>query len=319
MESTSPEIREKLAAVGLIEIPKTYTLLEVWDSFLKQKTGKDSTIGQYQIAKNRFFGYFKKTDLLADLTKESCTQWKSRLLTHLKPATVASQVKHTKTVFNWAVKEGWLEKSPLDGVGRGSFVNRSKDRIITMEEYRRLLDASPCQDWRVIIALARIGGLRCPSEITALRWKDVNWKKNCIYVRSPKTEHHEGKEGRIVPLFPELKEELKKLLSDPDSKVMEYVINRYRDPRQNLGTTFAKIVKRAGLPKISRPFDNMRMTRSNEIYNRFGAFKESQWIGHSGRIRQDHYLMIQDTDYEEASQWNISLKEQSTAEEDKAN
>ena len=241
---------------------------------------------------------------MTDLTKESFAQWKSELLTRLKQASVASQLKHTKSVFNWAVNQGWIEKSPLDGVGRGSFVNRSRDRIISMEEYRRLLDFSPCQDWRAIIALARIGGLR-PSEVVMLRWADVDWKKNCFHVRSPKTEHHEGKESRIVPIFPELKSELETLFSNPESKGKTHVINRYRDPKQNLGTTFAKIVKRAGLPKIPRPFDNMRMTRSNEIYKRFGAFKESQWFGHSGRVRQDHYLVIQDSDYDEAAQWEI--------------
>ena len=309
LESTSPEIREKLAAVGLIVIPKTHSVSELWDSFLEQKTGKDSTLEQYQIAKARFFDYFKETDQVTDLTKESFAQWKSELLTRLKPATVASQLKHTKTVFNWAVKQGWIEASPLDGVGRGSFVNRSRDRIVTMDEYHRLLDASPCQDWRVINSLVRIGGLRCPSEVVVLRWEDVDWERNCFYVRSPKTEHHEGKEGRIVPIFPELKAELEVLFSEPASKDREYVINRYRDPRQNLGTTFAKIVKRAGIPEIPRPFDNMRMTRSNEIYNRFGAFIESEWIGHSGRVRQDHYLMIQDSDIDEASQWqNLTQK-----------
>ncbi len=64
----------------------------------------------------------------------------------------------------------------------------------------------------------------------------------------------------------------------------------------------------AGLETIPRPFDNMRMTRSNEVYNRFGAFKESQWIGHSAKTRQDHYLMIQDSDYLEASVWEVAAK-----------
>ena len=60
-------------------------------------------------------------------------------------------------------------------------------------------------------------------------------------------------------------------------------------------------MKRAGLSEIPRPFDNMRMTRSNEVYNRWGAFKESQWIGHSSRVRADHYLMITDADFLEAT------------------
>ena len=62
-------------------------------------------------------------------------------------------------------------------------------------------------------------------------------------------------------------------------------------------------MKRAGLPEIPRPFDNMRMSRSNEVYRRWGAYLESQWIGHSGRVRADHYLSITDGDFHEAAEW----------------
>ena len=90
-----------------------------------------------------------------------------------------------------------------------------------------------------------------------------------------------------------------------ESECREYVVNRYRDPRQNFGTMFAKITKRAGLSPILRPFDNMRASRSNEVYSRFGAHKESEWIGHSARVRKDHYGMITDDDFEQAAQWRI--------------
>jgi len=308
IEFASPEIREKLGKAGLIEIPPSHTLKEVWDAFLEQKAldqkvGRiqESTLGQYDIARNRFFESFKETDLLAELSKETLAKWKTGLLKRLAQGTVASQLKHTKSAMTWAVEQGWIDESPLDGVGRGSFINRERDRMITMDEYHRLLDACPCRDWRVIIALARIGGLRCPSEVVGLRWEDVNWKLGKFYVRSPKTKRHEGKEGRWVPIFPELKEELEALFFDPASEGKENVINRYRRPNQNLGTTFEKIVSRAGLSEMPRPFDNMRMTRSNEVYNRWGAFKESQWIGHSSRVRADHYLMITDADFLEAT------------------
>lgn len=186
-------------------------------------------------------------------------------------------------------------------VARGSFVNKKNDRIIPLESYYRLLDSCPCQDWRVIIALARVGGLRCPNEVLNLRWCDVNWEHNKFFVHSSKTEHHEGKEGRWVPIFPELKTELETLFFASQSVGTEFVINRYRDACQNLRTTFAKIVKRSGLEMFPRPFDNMRMTRSNEVYRRWGAFKESEWIGHSRQVREDHYLAITDDDFQEAS------------------
>jgi integrase len=46
-------------------------------------------------------------------------------------------------------------------------------------------------------------GLRCPSEIAALRWGDVNWKRGRLMVRSVKTEGHEGHAVRVVPIAPE--------------------------------------------------------------------------------------------------------------------
>ena len=144
-------------------------------------------------------------------------------------------------------------------------------------------------------------GLRCPSEVLLLRWTDINWEKGRFYVTSPKTEHHHGKEGRIVPLFPELKTELEALFFDPESEGKEFVVNRYRRPDQNLGTTFVKIVKRAGLPAIPRPFDNMRASCSTDVYSEYGEYLESQWIGHTAKVAKDHYLQVRDADFERAT------------------
>jgi integrase len=315
IESASQEIKEKLARVGLIELAPSHTLKDLWDAFLESKAGelkagkiKEATRNLYGFIGKRFFLFFDSNESLNDLTKDRMQQWKDYLLDEVAEATVACYIKETKACFNWAVSKGWIAKSPLDGVSPGSFVNKKNVRMIPMGAYYRLLDACPCQDWRVIIALVRIGGLRCPSEVLQLRWEDVNWEHNKFYVRSPKTEQHEGKEGRWVPLFPELKQELETLFLSPLSKRKEFVINRYRDASQNLRTTFEKIVKRAGLEVFPSPFRNLRMTRSNEVYRKYGAFKESQWIGHSGRIRADHYLMLTDDDFQEASQWAVQGK-----------
>jgi hypothetical protein len=131
----------------------------------------------------------------------------------------------------------------------------------------------------------------------------VNWEKNRFYVRSPKTEHHAGKAGRLVPLFPELRIELEKLFESDSSEGMEHVITRYRDPeRTNLGTQFGRIVQLAGIEPIKKPFNNMRASRSTEVYAEFGAFLESQWIGHSTKIAKDHYLQVREENFERASQ-----------------
>jgi integrase len=311
IESVGPEIQQKLGKAGLVEVAPSHTLKELWDKFIEHKGKeqakgdiKESTLNLYELVRKRFFLFFKESELLADATKDRMQQWKDYLLDEIAEASVACYMKQAKTCFNWAVAKGWISKSPLHGVAKGSFVNRKNDHIVSMNDYHRLLDACPCNDWRCIIALCRIGGLRCPNEVLNLRWEDVNWEYNQFLVRSSKTERHAGKEGRLVPLFPELKKELEALFFDPASEGKEYVINRYRDASQNLRTTLEKIVHRAGLTMFSRPFDNMRMSRSNEVYRRWGAFRESQWIGHSRRVREDHYLDITDSDFQEAANWS---------------
>jgi hypothetical protein len=57
----------------------------------------------------------------------------------------------------------------------------------------------------------------------------------------------------------------------------------------------------AGLGEIQRPFDNMRMSRSNEVLNAWGEAKESLWIGHSVQVMKDHYLCVSDDDFAKAA------------------
>ena len=183
----------------------------------------------------------------------------------------------------------WLPENPLEGIARGSFVNDDNNRTISMQEYAKLLDACPNQEWRTIIALARIGGLRCPSELQQLRWSDIDWEKHWFVVRSSKTEHHEGKDKRTVPLFPELRSELDRHFIADESIGNEFVIQGLQGTAWNLHEPFQKIARKAGLGTIDRPFDSLRTTRSHEVWERWGAEKENAWIGHSEAIRKKHY------------------------------
>ena len=183
-------------------------------------------------------------------------------------ATVAGTIRKTKTVFNWAKKQRWITESPLMGIADGSSRNPANDRNVTMEEFHKLLDACPDQEWRVIVTLARIGGLR-PCEIMILRWSDIGIgeQKNRIHVFSPKLNRHEHLRNREIPLFPILGTELDKLRSIPGNEEEEYVINRYsRNGCAVLVAPLDKIAVKSGIGKIVRPFDNMRASRSTEVH-----------------------------------------------------
>lgn len=298
----SADIQKKLVKAGLVDISPEYTVKELWDAFLKQKTGiKESTTKTYETAQDRFFAFFKGTERLTDLKLESMQQWKTFLRTEVQQvrtgriglveSTVAGTITKAKAVFNWGVSSGWIAESPLKGLEPGSFINEDNEQEIEPDDYYRLLEFCPCQEWRCILALARIGGLRAPSEVMSLRWKDIRWNQGEFTARSPKTEHHEGKTRRIVPLFPALRVELEALRRMVAGRDDEFVIVKYpRREDTNLGRPFSRIVQRAGLDIIKRPFDNMRMCRSNEIECLHGSKCETAWIGHSSETAKKHYL-----------------------------
>jgi len=255
-----------------------------------------STLRTTECCKSLFFETFQSTDSIEAITFDRLLEWKETLLKKFAPASVALWLTLVRAVLNFAVDQEWLTKSPMKGISAGSFENRSKDRTITMEEYGKLLDACPNQEWRVIIALARIGGLRCPSELRRLRWSDVNWEQCRFLVKSPKTERHTGQEKRDVPLFPELRLELEKHRSD-----CEFVIQGYQKSSWQLGYPFMRIADKAGLGEVERPFDNMRMSRSNEVVRQFGTTLESLWIGHSKKTMERHYLTATEEDFAKAA------------------
>ena len=67
---------------------------------------------------------------------------------------------------------------------------REREFFVTREMASRVLEACPDAEWRLIFALSRFGGLRCPSETLALKWEHVDWARSRIHVQSPKTAHH---------------------------------------------------------------------------------------------------------------------------------
>ena len=303
LSAAPAELQEKLANVGLINVTKAKTCKELWETCKKHKSNdvKPQTLNMYSRCQEIFFETFSPNELVEKVTADRLLDWKAVLLTKFAPASVAGFMKIAKTVFGWAVDHEWLSRNPMKKIPNGSFINRNKDRIITMEEYAKLLEACPNQEWRTIIALARIGGLRCSSELRQFRWSDVHWAENRFLVRSPKTERHEGHRERLVPLFPELRTELDRHFSLDETKGNEFVIQGLQNSSWNLHPAFQAIAKNAGLGNIIRPFDNMRMSRSNEVDREFGSIKESLWIGHSERVKKEHYYRLEDSDFAEAA------------------
>ena len=312
------DLKARFVAHGLLKESETVTLETLFDRFLKSESTdwKPNTVITYEQARKRLFDFFDKDTNPDDLTKQDGEDWKKWQKEHYSPATICGSFQRLARVFNWGVGAGLIESNPFKGIKRGSFVNPNRLFYVPMDWYFKLLDACPDQTWRTLIALCRIGGLRNPSETLRLKWEDVDFDKKRILVHSPKTEHIEGKETRLLYMFPLLEQELQQQAEAYTVGDVPFVIDKYRDTAANMRTQFRRIIFRAGLTEWERTFQNLRASASTDIEAEFGGAAESVWVGHSQRMALKHYLQISDVVLERAAHWNEE-KGKATAVADK--
>ena len=217
----------------------------------------------------------------------------------LSRATVARRTAAARTIWRKAVRWNWVSINPFEGISGSSQTDDSRKRFISRETIQKVLDNCPDDQWRLILALSRFGGVRCPSETLALTWADVDFANGTIRVRSCKTEHHEGGGARTIPLFAELESVLlAEFAGLPEGTDLEAtpVISRYRDPSVNLRTQLERIIKRAGLTAWPKLFHNLRASRETELMREYDLATVCKWIGNSPGVAAKHYAMCVDLD-----------------------
>jgi integrase len=121
------------------------------------------------------------------------------------PATVNREIACLKVIFNRAVNNGRAENNPTKGV-KLLKENNERDRILSPDEYARLLAHSPPK-LEPIIKLAYHTGMR-QKEILYLTWDKVDLREGFILLEPEDTKTDDG---RSVPLSQEIVEMLKSM------------------------------------------------------------------------------------------------------------
>ncbi|WP_428938842.1 tyrosine-type recombinase/integrase [Fontivita pretiosa] len=304
IEALPRTIHDRLSAAGLLRRRRagSETLGGFLDELLATLNVKPNTLRNYAQARRHLEQFLGANRALADVTPADAAKYRAWLRDeqHLSEATIAKWIIIARQFFARAIQWELITRNPFAGIRAGAQRNRSRMYFVTREEAQRVIDACPDAQWRLMFALARFGGLRCPSEILALTWADVDFEHSRLRVPSPKTEHHEGRAERIVPMFPELRPHLLEAFEQAEPGA-EHLVTRYRDSRQNLRTQLCRIIRRAGLKVWPRPWHNLRSTRQTELAERFPAHVVCAWLGNSPDIAQDHYLQVTDAHFERAA------------------
>jgi integrase len=200
------EMHNRLAAVGLVRPRDSARLGEFLDGYVAMRTDvKPLTRRNLEAARNKLVKFFGANRELREITAGDADAWKTWLKGRYANGTTGRAIKFGKQFFRAAQRRRLIAENPFDEVSAPTQANEARKFFVSREDTQKVLDACPDTEWRLIVALSRYGGVRCPSETLALRWQDVDWERDRFWVSSPKTEGHEGHEGRWVPLFPELR------------------------------------------------------------------------------------------------------------------
>lgn len=298
-------LHRKLVAKGLAKPrvkPGQLLLAQFIDEYLEKRTDlKLRTIINLKQAKRWLVKFFGKDKSLEDVTEGDADEFRLFLSEHIGENTLRRICGRARQYFRAAHKKRLIQLNPFAEM-KGITVQSNAERqyFVTADEAKKVLEACPDTQWRLIFALCRYGGLRCPSEHLALTWSDVDWEKNRLTIHSPKTEKHEGKESRVIPLFPELKEHLDAAWDEIGDEKAVYIITRARDNGINLRTQFTRIIKKAGLLPWPKLFQNLRSSRETELAETFPIHVVCEWIGNSQAIAKKHYLQVTEAHFEKA-------------------
>jgi hypothetical protein len=251
------------------------------------------------VTRKHLINYFGRERLMAEVTPGEADDWREALRQKLSAATVSREVKRARQFFRAALRKRLITENPFADLSTPAQVNTSREYFITVPVIQKVIEACPDAQWRLVVALSRYGGLRCPSEHLSLKWGDVDWEHNRITVQSPKTEHQAGGESRVMPLFVELRPYLEAVFDEAEPGT-EHIITRYRQRNSNLRTQLLRIIRCAGVKPWPKLFQNMRASRQTELTARFPLHVVCEWIGNSAPIADKHYLQVTDDHYADA-------------------
>jgi integrase len=297
------EMYGRLVAVGLVppRAATTTRLGEFLDAYIVGRPDiKPRTKWNLEICARRLVEHFGKDRLLSDIKPGDADDWCSMLRAKYANATAARTIKRAKQFFSSAVRKELIPRNPFADCKAGHQSNPARFHFVKQEDAALVIQACPDAEWRLIVALCRYAGLRCPTELLALTWPDVDWERNRFRVHASKTEHHKDSGERLVPIFPELRPHLEEAFHLAAEGSL-YVINRYRDTNQNLRTQLARIIRRAGLTPWPKLFHNLRASRETELAAEYPLHVVCAWIGNTAMIAAKHYLQVRETDFERAA------------------
>ncbi|MEN1682104.1 MAG: site-specific integrase [Planctomycetota bacterium] len=290
-----------LAKAGLAEPRGARTLKQLCDAFvrhLEREGAKPRTIANVKVVTRNLLNHFSDDQKLETLGIEHAADFRSELRDFgrvgggsLERTTVSRRVRRAREIFEYAVDCGWIEVNPFAKQKRWNEVNTARDHYIAPADIAKLIRAAPSAEWKLLIALTRYAGVRCPSEVQALLWEWINDREGTLRVYSPKTAHHPGRDWRTVPIFAEFADQLTALRREALIG-QTHVFPNCQANGSALTAKLNRICKAAKVEPWPKAWVNMRASAERDLLLNHPIDDVASWLGHSPQTALRHYNRV---------------------------
>jgi integrase len=293
-------VHERLATLGLTPSrARDCALIGFVDAYMAEhgrrigaKLGSVKVWGRARVLALEYFGSDR---LLSSITTDDAHDFRAWLLQRpgrqagstMAEATVRKMCSVISQVMETAVKTGVIATNPFNAVPRFVGGNDKREAYVSKQQVQQVVDAASDPELRLLIVLARLAGLRVPSEVRGLTWSDVDWSERSLRVHSPKTARC-GKAWRLVPLCPELYATLESAYhAAPEGDV--HLLPRLR--KHSAPTMpLLRAIRSAGMTPWPRLFHTLRASCITDWHHHFALGDVAAWAGNTVAVAARHYV-----------------------------
>lgn len=296
------ELYQRIAAVGLTEQRSSATSL---DELLKSHAAsmgiKESSKSTFAHTARNLREYFGGNRDYRRITTGDAKEFRTWLTgsarkkgakgSPLAAATVSRRCRRSRQIFAYAVEKRWIPLNPFTGMRGWTESNRDRDHYVSRGDTEKLLAAADPQ-MRLLIAIARYGGVRCPSEAAPFQWDWIHWENGTMRIRAPKTERYPDGSQRTTPISADLRQHLDDAWAIAESN-QPLLLPDLQLSANALSKRLWAICERAGVRPWKKPWNNMRASCETDwIAEHKDIFQVAAWMGHSPQVALQHYSRI---------------------------
>ena len=269
------------------------TVEQIFQSYLEDRRGDIAAPERLEHTWKSLGPHFG--ELLPDqIDRERCRSYtEKRRKQGRSEATIYSELGDLRTSLRFGEKMGWI-KAPH--IWRPP-APKPRERYITKDEARRLLDGCQWPHIRLFIALAIWTGGRS-SAILGLTWDRVDLDRNLIYLSDPEMRRP-AKKRATVPINEQLRGELEAAY---EIRTCDHVIEWGSGPVKSVKRGFQYAVRKAGVgpctPHVLRHSAAVWMAEAG-----VGMAEIASFLGHSNsRITEAVYVKFSPDHLRKASE-----------------